>query len=94
MFPQVLPGARVPTDGVVVEGHSHLDESMLTGESGGQLRYPLCLTLLWVTEGHCELDEWMLMGESGERLCRFLLRCCRSGGLGGQSHLQPDPSKA
>ena len=33
--PQVLPGARVPTDGVVVEGQSHLDESMLTGESGG-----------------------------------------------------------
>lgn len=32
---QVLPGARVPTDGVVVEGQSHLDESMLTGESGG-----------------------------------------------------------
>jgi len=31
---QVLPGARVPTDGMVVEGHSHLDESMLTGESG------------------------------------------------------------
>ena len=30
---QVLPGARVPTDGVVVEGQSHVDESMLTGES-------------------------------------------------------------
>lgn len=31
---QVLPGARVPTDGVVAEGQSHVDESMLTGESG------------------------------------------------------------
>ncbi len=30
---RILPGGRVPLDGVVVEGHSNLDESMLTGES-------------------------------------------------------------
>ena len=41
---QVLPGARVPTDGVVVEGQSHLDESMLTGESG--VWHPLLLFFL------------------------------------------------
>ena len=29
---QVRPGERVPTDGVVVEGQSFVDESMLTGE--------------------------------------------------------------
>jgi len=30
---RIKPGERVPVDGEVVEGNSHLDESMLTGES-------------------------------------------------------------
>ncbi|KAK9809274.1 hypothetical protein WJX73_000048 [Symbiochloris irregularis] len=30
---KVLPGARIPADGQVVNGQSHVDESMLTGEA-------------------------------------------------------------
>lgn len=33
MAVQVLPGARVPADGEVVEGRGYVDESMVTGES-------------------------------------------------------------
>lgn len=29
----VLPGTKVPTDGVICQGQSHVDESMLTGEN-------------------------------------------------------------
>eukprot|EP00959_Pyramimonas_sp_CCMP1952_P035690 747460-Pyramimonas_sp.AAC.1 len=30
---QVCPGAKIPTDGVVVHGSTHVDESHVTGES-------------------------------------------------------------
>jgi Cu2+-exporting ATPase len=30
---QILPGAKVPVDGVVISGKSTVNEAMLTGES-------------------------------------------------------------
>ena len=36
----VRPGERLPTDGVVLEGRSHLDESLLTGEALPVARQP------------------------------------------------------
>jgi Cu+-exporting ATPase len=37
---RVLPGARVPADGAVAAGRSHVDESMLTGESAPVRKAP------------------------------------------------------
>ncbi|MCP1315607.1 cation transporter, partial [Halomonas sp. 707D7] len=37
---RVRPGERLPVDGLVVEGQSHIDESMLTGEPLPVARHP------------------------------------------------------
>ena len=30
---RVVPGTKVLTDGIVIKGHSHVNESMITGEA-------------------------------------------------------------
>ncbi|GIL57370.1 hypothetical protein Vafri_12621 [Volvox africanus] len=37
---RVLPGSKVPTDGVIVEGQSYLNEAMVTGESAPKWKRP------------------------------------------------------
>lgn len=37
---QVLPGAKVPTDGVIVDGQSYVNEAMVTGESVPKWKRP------------------------------------------------------
>lgn len=37
---RVKPGERIPADGIVLEGHSHADESVLTGESAPSPKAP------------------------------------------------------
>ena len=37
---RVKSGERIPADGIVVEGHSHADESVLTGESAPRAKAP------------------------------------------------------
>lgn len=53
----VFPGERIPVDGVVVEGSSHADESMLTGESLPQGKTPGAR----VTGGTLNVDGLLLV---------------------------------
>ncbi|CAI5974994.1 unnamed protein product [Closterium sp. NIES-64] len=45
---RVLPGARVPTDGVIVTGTTHVNESMLTGEAA-----PVAKGAVPASDAHC-----------------------------------------
>ena len=57
---QVKPGAKVPADGEVAEGASHVDEAMITGESAPVAKRPgsaiisggLCFTIDLTFESH------------------------------------------
>ena len=79
---QVLPGARVPADGGVLAGSSHVDESMLTGESlpvpktiadtviGGTMNLGGMLQVpchLRVTSHHSAMPSQALRALSGHR---------------------------
>jgi len=54
---RVLPGAKVPVDGLILDGRSSLDESMMTGESLPQLKKMND----WVRAGTINLEGSFLM---------------------------------
>lgn len=49
---KVLPGTRIPTDGVVVEGASTVDESMVTGESRKVTKEPGAIVIGGTINSH------------------------------------------
>lgn len=78
---RVKSGERIPADGVVVEGHSHADESVLTGESVPRPKGPgdavLCGSVN--TGGLLEIEATRIGAESTlEQIIRTVDRACAS----------------
>lgn len=50
---KIVPGAKVPVDGIIVDGQSHVNESMITGEARPVAKRPgdkvqtICLLVLF-----------------------------------------------
>jgi len=60
----VRPGAHVPADGTIVEGRSHVEEAMLTGESEPRARAPG--DALWAGAVNCDSALVMRVSAAGE----------------------------
>jgi heavy metal translocating P-type ATPase len=71
---RVRPGERVPVDGVVVEGESHTDEAVITGES----RQVAKCSGSAVIAGSINLDGPLLIQSSGAGSATRWAQICRS----------------
>ncbi|HEX5931734.1 MAG TPA: heavy metal translocating P-type ATPase [Methyloceanibacter sp.] len=74
MLVRVRPGERIPVDGVVVEGRSHADESVMTGES----RQVVKSAGSTVIAGSMNLDGPLLLRSSGAGSATRWAQICRS----------------
>lgn len=71
---RVKPGERIPVDGVVVEGRSHSDEAVMTGESR-QIAKDVGSTVI---AGSVNLDGPLLIRSSGAGNATRWAQICRS----------------
>jgi Cu2+-exporting ATPase len=74
MLVRVRPGERIPVDGVIVEGASHTDEAVITGESR-QIAKGLGSP---VVAGSINLDGPLLIRSSGAGTATRWAQICRS----------------
>jgi Cu2+-exporting ATPase len=74
MLVRVLPGQRIPIDGVVIEGASHIDEAVITGES----RLTTIGVGAPVIAGSINVDGPLLIESSGAGTATRWAEICRS----------------
>ncbi len=74
MLVRVRPGERIPVDGVVVEGQSHSDEAVMTGESRQVVKGAGSA----VIAGSINLDGPLLVQSSGAGTATRWAQICRS----------------
>lgn len=74
MLVRVLPGERIPVDGVILEGESHADEAVITGESR-QIEKSAGSPVI---AGSINLDGPLLVQSSGAGNATRWAKICRS----------------
>ena len=74
MLVRVRPGERIPVDGVIVEGNSHIDEAVITGESR-QIAKGVGAPVI---AGSINLDGPLLIRSSGAGNATRWAQICRS----------------
>ena len=84
---RVRPGEKVPVDGVVIEGRSSLDESMVTGESMPVTKEPGAKVIAGTLN---PTGSFVMRAEQGRP--RHDARADRADGRGGAALARADPA--